>query len=571
MNRRGSAPFRRRLGVLVPAGLVVAGSVAVAVPSGSAAAAAASGSTRAGGPIGPGPAGGYTPSDLAVAYGYHPAVSRSGQTVAVVAWGDDPHIAADLGHFDTQNGYRRETAVSFRKVNQAGKNSPLPPASTGRVDGAAIATEVEAARGVCNTCRLLLVEATSATGHNIAAAENTAVRLGATEVANVYAEPEKAEPAGVLAAFRHPGVVITAPSGDDGWWGWDFANQSSTPTPAQEAPDFPASDPDVISVGGTGLELNNDATIQEQFVWNEDGVDDRAGTANSTFGDATGGGCSKQFSASPWQKANSGYAGAQCGGKRLSADVSAVGDPATGFDVYDTWGAGDTGWKTLGGTALGTAIVAAMYALEGGAAGAAYPGAAIYENAARHPADVDDIVNTNDGPASGNGFCGGDTTANCGNYVSANFSGGHSSPNALGAGDIDCSFPLNGTDPAAPPPLSSACNAVPGLDGPSGVGTPASAALFAPTNPKVAVSRPKAITARKAAAFSVRVTPRLSGTTVKRVTVNWGDHRSTTGTSRHVRHTYRKNGHYTVTVTVIDSLGQQTIASLPVTVRKSMR
>jgi subtilase family serine protease len=56
--------------------------------------------------------------------------------------------------------------------------------------------------------------------------------------------------------------------------------------------------------------------------------------------------------------------------RRAVADVSAVADPNTGVSVYDTWcdayGCG-TGWMVFGGTSVASPIVASVYALAGNA------------------------------------------------------------------------------------------------------------------------------------------------------------------------------------------------------------
>jgi len=56
--------------------------------------------------------------------------------------------------------------------------------------------------------------------------------------------------------------------------------------------------------------------------------------------------------------------------RRAVADVSAVADPNTGVSVYDTWrdayGSG-TGWMVFGGTSVASPIVASVYALAGNA------------------------------------------------------------------------------------------------------------------------------------------------------------------------------------------------------------
>ncbi len=56
----------------------------------------------------------------------------------------------------------------------------------------------------------------------------------------------------VSSPFNHPGIVITASAGDNGYLNWDAEN----PEEAGYA-EFPASSPHVVAVGGTRLELDD--------------------------------------------------------------------------------------------------------------------------------------------------------------------------------------------------------------------------------------------------------------------------------------------------------------------------
>ena len=510
--------------------------------------------------VGPGPAGGFTPADLASFYGFNPALNRAGQTVGIVDWFDDPHIRSDLGHFDAQYGLKAETAKSFRKVNENGKTAPLPSSSEGKTSADEIALDVESVRGVCNTCKILLVEANGPTDTAIATAENTAVRMGATEVSNSFGGPEGPLPAKMVAAFNHPGVVITASTGDDGWFDWDFANSKTAP-PNPQAASFPSTSPDVVSVGGTGFQPTSDTT-GTQYVWNNDGKDDINGLNDARSDGAGGGGCSQLFNAKSWQANFAGYSATGCAGKRLAADVSDLADPATGFDEYNTWGG--SGWITVGGTSLASPLVAALYALAGGSGGTPYPAQTIYQNAKLHPSSFTDIT------IGGNSFCGGDDTTSCGNAVLTDFGGTNPNPNALGAGSVDCSFPRN-TTASSSPPLSSECNAVTGFDGPSGVGTPIGIQLFKSNSPVVSLTTPTVVKLHHAASFTAHATPRASGAHITKYFYSWGDGRSTSSHSAHAKHTYTKSGTHTVTLTVTDSSGHQSVTHRNITVGKKLK
>jgi hypothetical protein len=523
-----------------------------------------------------GPATGYTPADLAAAYGFNPDARRANQLVAVIDWYDDPHVRHDLNIFDAHYGLPTETAASFRVVNQNGKVSPLPSSTAGVHTAGEISLDVEAVRAVCHSCRIVLVEAKNGRIDHLAAAENTAAALGATEITNSWGSPEFPDFPKVLKdAFNQPGVVITASTGDDGWFDWDLSNDGKNPFPSSNAPEFPSSSPNVVSVGGTSLHLNPvDGSIDTQAVWNNNGPSDTVGV-NGGGGfhpgpeGASGGGCSTLFGAPAWQKSFAGYAAAGCNGKRLAADVSMLGDPQTGFDTYDTWGTGDTGWLTVGGTSLSAPIIAAMYALAGGSGGAAYPAASLYLNATRHPIDEFDVID------GGNSFCGGDSPANCELAAAAVSHGGTNNPNnllvgSLHLGNLDCSFPRIRAGVLAPPVISSECNAVAGYDGASGIGTPVSGALLAATNPKISITRPRTLRLRKPASFTIHDTTRIAGTHISGTLVDWGDGKESTGIALTKSHVYRKPGRYFVIAVVEDNLHQESIAFTSVTVGKKL-
>ena len=500
-----------------------------------------------------GPAGGYTPNDLAAAYRLAPNVDRSKQTVALINWDDNPDALSDLNAFDRHYGLRRETTRSFRKVNQSGRTSPLPVKD--REAATEISLDVQAVRAVCRTCRILLVEAKRGTLADLAAAVNTAARLGATEISNSYGMPEPGHlSTAVRNAYNHPGIPITVSTGDDGWYGWDWLNEGQS---SDGGASFPASAASVVAVGGTTLRLGAGAKRTDEYVWNANGADDSVGIERGRSG-ASGGGCSRLFTAPAWQRATPGYAAADCHGKRLAVDIAAIADPLYGFDVLDHYGIG--GWATIGGTSLAAPVVAAMFALAGGSGGTTYPASSLYTNRTYRPGSLYDVT------LGGTGFCAGDATAACQQAASA-ITAGVTNPNALGAGLVDCSYPHSGRTSALPP-LSIQCNAAPGFDGASGVGAPKSAAFMYPTTAALSVSHAAKVRAKHRSALALTVHQRVAGTHVVSVTWYFGDgSRPATGRPYHLHHTWRKPGTYTVGVRVYDSRHQYSTTHATVRVR----
>ena len=287
----------------------------------------------------PGPVG-YGPYDLRRAYGLI-GTRAQGRTVAVVDAYDDPNAEADLAVYraaydlppcTTKNG-------CFRKVNQNGKAAPLPAPDYGWAEE--ISLDLDAVSAVCPTCHILLVEANGPTVRPLMAAVDTAARLGAIAVSNSYGGHEDRTIRRSDAHFNHPGVTMTAASGDAGY-----------------GVQWPASSPYVTAVGGTTLKPAANARGWTERAW--------AGA---------GSGCSKFERKPAWQH-DGGCA------KRSVADVSAVADPHTGLGVYDTFNncllallcdgmiatgtaKGLNGWAQIGGTSLSAPIVAAVYALAG--------------------------------------------------------------------------------------------------------------------------------------------------------------------------------------------------------------
>jgi hypothetical protein len=385
---------------------------------------------------------GLAPANLLSAYGATAATPPSTQTIALVDAYDDATIAADLEVFSKQFGLPPCSEVNgcFRKVNQNGKAGPLPAWSGEKERGWAqeIATDVEVTHGVCQDCKILLVEAKSNKNSDLYAAVQTAAALGATEISNSYGGQEGSTDS---AAFNQPGIVITASSGDDGYLDWFSAEPAAYPN-------YPASSPHVVGVGGTRLTLSGAGTWESETVWNDGGANSLGLLEGAG---ASGGGCSGHFLADSWQQSTANWSAVGCGGARAVTDVSADGDPYSGVAVYDSTEtpSGEKGWAVIGGTSVASPIIASLFALAGGAQGVAYPAQLLYENLQQNPASLHDVT------AGSNGEC---------------LKKFHKSTGASGCTSAE--------DAQNSCPGSLICLAAPGYDGPSGVGTPSALAAF---------------------------------------------------------------------------------------------
>jgi len=518
-----------------------------------------------------GAAGGLSPNDLARIYHYNRAASVS-QTVAIVDWYDNPYALRDLNHYDAHYGLPTETSRSFRKVNQHGNASPLPVYNSTHDNRIEISLDIEAVRAVCNKCRILLVEASSPSDANLALAENTAVRLGADEVSNSWGGPENHVSSALRSAVRHPGVVITASTGDDGWFGWDWANYPEYASDNWAS--FPSTSPYVVAVGGTSLSLTSSGARAAEWVWNNNGPGDSLGFPAGTPLGASGGGCSRLETASGWQghdqQAGFSYATIGCHTHRSATDIAAVADPATGLGMfYSSKSAGH--WIRVGGTSLSSPVIAAMYALAGGSGGSAYPAASLYVNHVKHPSTTYDVT------LGANGYCGHNRTthvattpAACAQSVSDQTGLDTNNPNAIyGAGNDlqDCTFNHEGDYVTAVPSHPQAqCTATAGYDGPTGVGTPTSLSVFHDTSPGATITTAKTIKHRVTTTLRGTIHP-VSGAHVAAVSWSFGDGASAHGTAATVHHRYARAGRYTVTMVAEDSLYQRVYRHRTVTVK----
>ena len=389
---------------------------------------------------------------------------------------------------------------------------------------------------MCQHCKIILIEANTQNLSDLATAENEAATLKATEISNSFGFLEVDSTSTIQSAFNHPGIVITASSGDDGFYDYDYYVYGPT-SPYNQA-NIPAAYPTVVAVGGTSLYLGQTAQRQSETVWNDNGS---KGYLENAFGQplgAGGGGCSTRFDAQGWQSHLGVWSSTACGARRLVSDISAVADPVTGFDIYDTYACATyctvNGWGTIGGTSLASPLIAAMYGLAGGSHGVSYPALTLYGHLGTSA--LYDVT------AGGNGYCDGAGAAACGD------------PNTLGDGIIDCDYPGTGTTPSAG---DRACDALSGYDGATGVGTPNGLKAFAKTGPAVHLSGPTSVSSGSAGTWKASASDPFAGGSATTYTWSWGDGsaNSTTSTGS-ASHTYKGSGTKTLKVTARDNYGQ---------------
>ena len=273
--------------------------------------------------------GGFGPTAIQSAYKLS-GLSSAGRTVAIVDAYNDPTAEADLGVYRAQFGLSACTTANgcFRKIDQTG-GTQYPSTNSGWAQE--ISLDLDMVSATCPDCRILLVEANSSSFANLGTAVNTAAKIaGVAAISNSYGGGDAADTT-YGTYYNHPGIAVTASSGDNGY-----------------GASYPASSSYVTAVGGTSLRADSSTRGWSETVWSGAGsgcsVYNTALAAAATFDT----GCAT----------------------RAEADVSAVADPNTGVAVYDsTPNAGSSGWMVFGGTSASAPIIGSVYALSGNTTG----------------------------------------------------------------------------------------------------------------------------------------------------------------------------------------------------------
>ncbi len=319
---------------------------------------------------------GLGPSQIQSAYKLS-GLQSGGRTVAIVDAHDDPKAESDLATFRKTYGLPACTTANgcFKKVNESGAASPLPSADYGWAEE--ISLDLDAVSSACSDCHILLVEASSTSSSDLGTAVDTAAKTsGVASISNSYGGSESSSQLSDDAHFNHPGVAITASSGDSGY-----------------GVSWPASSPYVTGVGGTTLSTAGNARGWTESAWS-----------------GAGSGCSAYEPKPSWQH-DSGCA------NRTVADVAADADPNSGLGVYDTYNScgssnfcdrlielgliqGLDGWAQVGGTSLSSPLIASVYALAGNTGAVTY-GSYPYS----HTSSLFDVTSGSNGSCGGSYLC----------------------------------------------------------------------------------------------------------------------------------------------------------------------
>jgi subtilase family serine protease len=281
-------------------------------------------------------ASGLTPAQIGQAYsenftfnvnGRSYAATGAGQTIAIVIGGLDPYIANDLSTFDQNFGL--PAPPSFKSVSFQGAQNNESAGGIGETS-----LDVEWSHAVAPGANILLVQAKSMSISDLMVAVDWARHQpGVSVVSMSWGGPESSADTQYNSIFTtpagHTGVTFVASSGDSG-----FFNSHQVNSVDQIGVEWPASDPNVLSVGGTTLSTTANGSYVGETVWdlNYDA------SAGGWWG--SGGGLSRVYAEPSYQD------GVQRTGVRTVPDVAYNADINSGVLVYNSL----DGWGPVGGT-----------------------------------------------------------------------------------------------------------------------------------------------------------------------------------------------------------------------------
>ncbi len=255
---------------------------------------------------------GYSPTQIKAAYNL-PSNGGEGTTIAIVNAFHTPNI---LNYFDTFSNYYDLPGNSTGNF--------IVKSLTGTIDnGWSMETclDVEWAHAIAPQAKILLVEAASNNNIDLLTAIDYATsQPGVVAVSMSWGGPEFIQETWFLFEkhFNKPDITFFAASGDDG-----------------ESVLWPAASANVVSVGGTTLNLNHDGTVISETTWQ-----------NSSGGIS-------QYVLKPSYQNSYGLSSTY----RAVPDISYNANASTGVSVYDGT------WHKVGGTSAGAPQWAAIHAI----------------------------------------------------------------------------------------------------------------------------------------------------------------------------------------------------------------
>jgi subtilase family serine protease len=336
---------------------------------------------------------GYVPAQLQGAYGLKSSLNRGldgrGVTVAITDAYAAPTILSDANTYATKHGQAPFARRQFKQVLPSSFLYGYDDAVNGDQCGeqgwyGEETLDVEAVHAVAPRANITYVASASCDNGDFAEALNKIVdRHLADIVTNSWGNPDESSGTPELDAVYQQifqqaalqGIGFYFSSGDDGDGHIDPDPSTTPPTKATPpTTQSPANNPLVTAVGGTSLAVGKNGDRSWETGWSTaksslvDGAWSPAPPGNYLYG--AGGGTSRVFAQPFYQRGvvpsslSKRYSSKPA---RVVPDVSAVGDPNTGFLVGETQTFPDKTIKyseyRIGGTSLASPVFAGIMAL----------------------------------------------------------------------------------------------------------------------------------------------------------------------------------------------------------------
>ncbi|HEU5368988.1 MAG TPA: S8 family serine peptidase [Ktedonobacterales bacterium] len=328
----------------------------------------------------------YSPEQIQQAFNltalYKLGYEGAGQTIVILGTGKTTTLQADLRHFDRVWGL--PDPPSFKIIQEAGP--PAPYTCPDKEDDLRIEStlDVEWSHAIAPEANIVLVVGSNGSRYNAADkncyfyglgdtlnyvldnklghiisisyggselgdASETALERGSD--AQAYLQEDA-----MLAEAGQNGITVLASTGDTGVTNYDGSDNGNGFWKRPNV-SWPASDPYVLAVGGTTLQVRNaNGNYGGESVWN-DGTDGGAG----------GGGLSSVFPEPDYQLGLLNQK--MLKGKRAIPDVSFPAEPS--YDLYASFESGVMGqingrwnhWDIIGGTSIAAPCWAGLIAI----------------------------------------------------------------------------------------------------------------------------------------------------------------------------------------------------------------
>ena len=299
---------------------------------------------------------GYGPADLRSAYNI---TANGTTTIAIVDAYGYGNAEQDLAVYRAQYGLPACTTANgcFKKVNQNGVQGSYPAQNTGWAQEQAL--DLDMASAMCPNCKIVLVQATSATFANLAAARQHGRRDAGVD-------------RHLQQLWRRRGRLDHATSRRTTSRAWPSRSQLGD---SGYGVQFPASSPHVIAVGGTHLVRAANARGWSETAWSGRQRLQHASTPSRA-------GRPTRCAPSAWKP---------------TSRRSAI--PNTGVAVYGPTSRNSSAWLVFGGTSVSAPLIGGIYGVTGH--GAANGAASIYAM----PASLNDVTSGSNGSCGGTYFC----------------------------------------------------------------------------------------------------------------------------------------------------------------------